>query len=288
MSHALVIPFTPELMRQAAGADVVVKIDALSDVVAAIDAAGRNNLKLVRIWARPCANLSEIALCDIPTDLPIALEIAGIGSLARCRAHVSWLSRHNVRLYLPLQSRQNAVDLRVLSSLGLHCCGMITGEEPQNIDWDAVYDLAVYSLFGTQPHGEIDPFSYLRANCGNGRLVDFGQVFFDSPRRYFQVAEDGSISFSRAGMLAGKKIAAKLSAYRDVIGTIEYQLAISEHRSFFEQPTECARCEVWRLCLGRFADSAASGGCRAVFQQVIECHEADAKKTPSQKQIWRH
>ena len=111
------------------------------------------------IWALRKSVLSE----NCPEewdDTPIALGIQGLGKLSDFVKIKKTLSRLNLRIYLPAYKGSECAEIRILSSLGFHCCGVI---EPSrgDVDWNALKELAIYALYARRPHGEIYPFSFI-------------------------------------------------------------------------------------------------------------------------------
>jgi hypothetical protein len=212
------------------------------------------------------------------------LQVGGLGRFRQLPPALDRLSQLNVRIYLPAQTRSECAGIRALASLGFHCCVVVDPQRVTAVDWPALKDLAVYALYSTVPHGDIDPFSYIAEQHDGNEPIR--ATYFDDPSKFLHVDENARLSLSPNESVSGLDVPLErcdivrdLDAYRDTVNAWK--------STFFIQHTPCGQCEAWSVCRGAFAASSCKTGCRDVFREVLEGAEHIHRLRNGVKRTWR-
>jgi hypothetical protein len=283
----LLADFHTSLLERLSGKEVIFSTDDISQAVGIQQASQNAGIRLRAIRAKGPSNLSDLQPDFKWQDVPIALEVGGIGRFRDLVKIREALLRSNIRIYLPARSRANCVEIRILSSLGLSCCALFAGAEGQTIDWEALKDLAIYSIHARRPHGEIDPFSFILGHYHASGLTDFRTVYFDDPSIFLHVSEDGRLSLSAEGIHKGSYLSIEIEDSNKVRELDEYWSATREWKTFFVERTRCSQCKAWRICAGALAWSGPQSGCDLVLQEVLDGAEHWQQAQNRVKQLWR-
>ena len=118
--------------------------------------------------------------------------------------HLDRLRKLNLRVYLPCDHADNLASLRILSSVGIPCCADF---RDGGTDWEALADLATYAVLERTPHAAMEPFAFMAANYHSADRLDWGRVFFDDPRHFLHLSEDGRVALSQAELAEGRFVA---------------------------------------------------------------------------------
>ena len=122
----------------------------------------------------------------------------------------------------------------------------------EKADWERLTDLMYYALCGKAPHSPIEPFQYVYDMYDRNRLVDYGRVFFDEPVCFSTEIQRGDTEFHRENW-----------------------------QRFFYEPTPCAACEGWRICMGKYENLKDKSGCRKFTTEWLNVIEELKMKTPN-------
>jgi hypothetical protein len=212
--------------------------------------------------------LAEVKLDEGWGDTPLTLEPRGLGRMREVVRRLEMLSHFNVRVYLPAATIEDCINLRLLSSLGINCCANVAGNPGRTVQWKALKDLAVYSLYTRRPIGEIDPFTYISRHYNGCGLVDFRSVYFNDPSKYLHVDEEGRLSLTREDQSCGVFLEVPVEDYRSVRDTDCFANVINAWKSYFIERNQCSECEGWRVCIGAFSHYR-DPGCAEVFGEVL-------------------
>lgn len=286
----LVCPLDDELLVRCAGRSVVLQIDHSDQVPAAREAAGRIGFHLHCLHLRSGAPLTAIPVSADWRGTPLALEVQRIGPLPALFAMLRPLRELDLRVYLSTDEARNYVGLRILASLGIECA-LVFGA---TVDWVQLTDLMTYALLGQVPHAAIDPFAHIAHYYAPQHRTDCGAVYFDDPARYLHLDRQGRVALDRADLMAGRFVLQRV----EELGQLEleeleaYRLRAGAWRDRFLEGDRCARCQGWRVCLGRLAHTLppgdAPGECGpfcAELLEVLEQHQA-LHRGPT-RQVWR-
>lgn len=207
---------------------------------------------------------------------PILVHAPGLGSFRKFARALDIVRRLQIELFLPASNRNSYRELPILSSLGLRC-GLVFDEG--EIPWDHVNDLMHFGIYTKLSHGPIQPFHYVAAHYRPEQTLDFGDVYFNNPAKYLHLSAGGKIALSEAERERGIFIADGLDHLADIAENKEYRHRMRAWQDFFLPPSECASCEGWRICLGKFAATLKNGpACKAFFIDLLEAAEFHRKR----------
>jgi hypothetical protein len=287
VSFILVCPFSPALFPRLSGRRVIFRID---DSCSSPDEMRRSvsdhQIDLACVWWRTQERLCDLSIDDGWAEMPLALQVQGLGAFRHVVHLLDLLSRLNVRVYLPARTRSECAAVRILSSLGFHCCAIIDPADSSGIDWQALRDLAVYGLYSPEPHGDIDPFSSIAGACGEGNDPIRG-VHFDDPTRFLHVDAQGRLSLSRESQRVGSFLEVPLEHCEEVRNLDAYWDTLHSWKALFVERTACAQCEAWRVCRGAVSQSRHGDGCKELFREVLQGVEHFQNLRDRVKQTWR-
>ncbi len=286
-SFILLTPFNASLLERLSGKEVIFSAEDVSQIIEIQRASQGAGINLHAVYIKGFRSLSNLKPDSKWNDIPIALEIESIGKLQDFLKIREALLKSNLRIYMPVRSRTNCVEVRILSSLGFNCCAMVASDEHQIIDWEALRDLAVYSIYTRRPHGEIDPFSYILEHYHASSLTNFKAVYFDDPSAFLHVSENGRLSLSAKDLKQGRYLNVEIEQCEKVRELEAYWAATHEWKAFFLERTRCSQCKAWRICEGAFAWSGLRSGCDLVLQEVLEGAEYYQQAKSQVKQLWR-
>ncbi len=138
-------------------------------------------------------------------------------------------------------------------------------------------------------HAPIEPFAYISKHYEPCKELDFGDVYFDNPKRYLHVSASGKISLSLREIEAEKFLSCDVSALDEVEIAESYQRRAGERQEFFLQSTGCAYCPAWRVCMGKFSQYAnGDGACRTYFSELMDVVELyQTKRNEKIDQSWQ-
>jgi len=182
-------------------------------------------------------DITKITFKEEWKDKSVVIYPDGLGKVRDLIPLLPLIKRLNVKFFLDCAKKENYDAVQILSSLGIYS-GIVIDE---NADWERLTDLMYYALCGKVAHAPIEPFQYVYDMFDRNKLVDYGVVFNEE------------VVFSTEG--------AK--------NTVLHR---GWQRLFYER-TDCAACEGWRICLGKYAALEDKSGCQsfmAEFLQLIE------------------
>lgn len=269
MDHILVINHNENLISRLRSKALVVKT---SDLFAFRDIAHTVNEfnKLHSIQAVVKGKLSDLPVTEDWGGIPVSLFIREFGDI-RSFIRKSGLWRNlSVRVFLSSAIPENFTYLQMMASLGVDCGIWF---EDGNTDWQAAADLLHYAIYGKTPHASIEPFVYLVDNYKAGDQTDFSAVYFNDPIRYLHLDDNGNVALS-SGDLARGEFACTLDNLQEIRETTAYQDRMIAWQEVFLNSEICSSCPAWRVCLGKFAKTAADQpGCRDLFNDMMEAAE---------------
>lgn len=264
----IVIPYNKSLLRSISGQIVAVRVKNIAQAAEAADQVRDSANALFCVIVDTNSPLAELGMLDGMKEIPLAIMAPAMGKFRRVAEILPILRGGNIRVYLPCDQPDNITSLRLLSSLGIHCCALFA---PGETDWEALADLMTYAVLERAPHAPMEPFEFIASSYVPGSYLDWGRVFFDDPRHFLHLDARGRVALSHREASTGNFIAAGIAE----IASADELPAISERinswRYRFAENHPCAYCAGWKICLGRFAAEAGSDGeCAAFFQEMLD------------------
>ena len=262
----IVCPDSEALLAKFTGHRVAVRVKAWGLIMAGVEMVRKSDNSLFCVVVESDRTLADMDFGDSPIGVPLALVAPSVGPFRNLARHLDMLRGLDLRVYLPCNSAENLLGLRILSSVGINCCACFGNGRP---DWEAMADLAAYALLERVPHATIEPFAYIASNYNPSEYLDWGRVMFDDPLHYLHLDEAGRVALSHAEL--GRFVAKELNE----IGAPEVFPAIRDRKlswkRYFTENHPCASCPGWKICLGRFSDGLAEdAGCAMLFEETID------------------
>lgn len=264
----IVIPYNKTLLRSMSGQIVAVRVKSIPQAAEAAAHVRDSGNALFCAIVEANSPLAELALHDGIKDIPLAIMAPAMGKFRRVTAILPVLRGGNIRIYLPCDRPDNITSLRLLSSLGIHCCALFA---PGETDWEELADLMTYAVLERAPHAPIEPFEFIASSYEPSSYLDWGRIFFDDPRHFLHLDARGRVALSRREASMGDFIAAGIAeiAAADEFPAISERINSWRYRLAENHP--CAFCAGWKICLGRFAPEAGEdGGCAGFFQEMLD------------------
>lgn len=268
-----ICPWNRELISRLNGRRLVINTNGFTDLMEINDVVNRNNeLVCIRIHFNAC--LTDLLLQDEWQTLPLVLYCNGIGDYKQFLAKHQSFKKMNMQIFFPSAFSYNYSELKILSSLGIHC-GILLDHQPVN--WDLLNDLMHYSLYTRIVHGNIDPFRYIAKHYRENGPTDYHSVYYTDPSTYIQMDEDGNASFTPEQLERGEYIEQPFQKTEQLQATSAYKDMLYGWHDHFVNYTPCSRCLAWRICLGKFAVLENYEECKAFFSELFEAIEYHKK-----------
>ncbi|MBF0564222.1 MAG: hypothetical protein HQK89_03170 [Nitrospirae bacterium] len=283
--HTLVVDYHEELIKSFNGAAFVVRTGNFalaSEIYKTVHDA--NSLFAIKVSSD--ARLAELPLSEEHRDIPMALYLAEAGRYADVDSVVERLRGFNSRIFFPADKSCNLISCRILSSMGIATGLYFTGAEP---DWNALADLAAYTMYGKSPHAPIEPFYYLLTHYNQAESNSWQAVFFNNPQYYLHLSKDGQIALRMEDIESGNFIAHDIADIPSITENPAFQDALESWREFFLKAEGCAYCDVWRVCLGEFEGvcSNKEDGCKKFFREMLAAAEEHLKVLRNRRALWQ-
>jgi hypothetical protein len=195
-------------------------------------------------------NITEIAFKEEWLNSNLVVYAEGLGKVRDLIGLLPLIKRLNLKFFLDGAKKENYEAVQILSSLGIYT-GIVINEKA---DWEKLTDLMYYALCGRVALAPIEPFQYVYEMYRLNVLVDYGVVYANNAEKQksrraecrTQKAEGRTeIPLQFIGGVDGEAgQGASLEGSRDSGG--------EDWQWFFYEPTECAACPGWRICLGKY------------------------------------
>ena len=283
----IVCPHNQRLLRTFSGQSVAVQVDHWEKTAEAADDVCSSGNELFCVIVDTTAPLDEIVLPDDWKQIPLAIMVPTIGKFRNLTAKLKAWRDFNLRVFLSCDHADNRAALRILSSLGIQTCAVFgSGKD----DWEALSDLMTYAVLGQLPHASIDPFSFIATNHQPNAWFDWGALYFDDPKYFLHLDDQGRVALSRAA-LAGEEFVAQSLA--ECGAAAEFPAIKHREQTFMQYFLDnhaCSFCPGWKLCLGRFSASVPQdNGCSGFFREMIDVSRQFKRLNvmPQDKQVWR-
>lgn len=282
--HVLVCPNHEPLLQRLGGRQLVLRVTDAREMNEAVRCSQQYNLQVQCYWLTSQVPLAALDLPPEHQDQPLAVYVPELGPFPEFIPRLPELRGMNLRVYLPLCCRENYTNLRILSSLGIASAVIFREPEP---DWENLSDLMTYALLGMVPHAHIEPFHYIATHYDTSKPMDFSAVYFDDPRRYLHVNEQGWVALTSKDLEAQNFILGDLQGLDAMAEQEAYLNRLEAWRELFLAPEGCAYCPGWRVCLGKFRGTAgANPGCREFFTELMEVAEQYQALQKQKKSLW--
>jgi len=283
----IVCPDRENLLQGFTGRGVALRLDNGRRIAAAVDNVRKSGNRLFCVIVESDRPLAEMEFHDHPQDIPLAVMAPAAGRFRDLARHLDRLRKLNLRVYLPCDHADNLASLRILSSVGIPCGADFRKDRT---DWEALADLATYAVLERAPHAAMEPFAFIAANYHSADRLDWGRVFFDDPKHFLHLSEDGRVALSQAELAEGRFVAASLDEIEAADDFPPIRERLRAWRHFFIDCHPCASCAGWRICRGKFsADLSENAGCADFFGEMIDLvrrHTA-LQFAPEERRVWQ-
>jgi hypothetical protein len=282
----IVCPNNPGLLRSLSGRTVVVKVKTMAETTLAADTVIDSGNELHCVLVQSDIPLAEVGLQTSDEHVPVALAVPAMGNFRDVARRMDVLKRINLRIFIPCDSAENGVAIRVLSSLGIETCVVIGA----TTNWDALTDLMIYAVLDNRvPHGAIQPFAYMASAFDGSAWLDWSFLYFDGAANFLHLDSSGRVAFSDAELKKGQFVASSLQDL-EAAGDELIMQRTTNWKHYFLENHACTACTGWRLCLGKFSESRAQNpGCAAFFQEMIDvARQHRAMSAPKEgRRLWQ-
>jgi hypothetical protein len=280
----LVCNFNIDLINQFNGNAFVIKTNDIGNISRINHLTNEHN-KVHCIVVNHNGPLSGLNISEEWEGIPIHIFAPRFGNFMQFIEQRFKYNNLSIRVFLSSEIDTNYRDIQILSSLGIDC-GIFFSEK--SINWDKLNDLMVYSTYGKAHHASIQPFEFAINKFEYNKPVDFSNVYFDNPREYLHLSDDGKVALSSYDLHFENFITADLNNINAIEQDQNYKDYLNRWQSFFMKFDECSCCPAWRLCLGKFnylVDKKTS--CQPFFNDLMEAAEfvKNSKTKISQKEL---
>jgi hypothetical protein len=264
----LVLPFNETLIANLAGRVLAVRVDDPLDIVRAAEYVRSSANRLSMIILDSPVPLDEVPFDEPWTGIKLAVFAPRMGQLRNLARRLRLVRGLNPTVYLSADDPENLTALRILSSVGIRCAAVFGDRGPA--DWEGLTDLMTYALATTIAHGPIEPFSTIAARYRTDGWIEWGPVFFDDPKDFLHLDQDGRIALSRRELLDKDFIETDIGRLDEAIDSEPYRRRIDVRGRLFLEYHPCSRCPGWRICLEKFSKNGNDrSGCAAFAAEII-------------------
>ena len=285
-SPILVCPFDENLISKLNQKAVILRTDRFEDIPRMRNCVNPSN-QLLAVVVRTDLPLTRIPYHESWGNIPIVIYASDLGPLREFLSKYDLVMKLNLNIFMPSSEEKTYTNLHILSSLKIY--GGIRFD-PGRVDWEQVNDLMHYALYAKTNHAPIEPFSYVARNYHPRQYLDFSSVYFDDPSKYLHVNGQEQIAFSDGELRQGRFFAEGLASLVTLEDNEAYQQRLRAWQEYFLQPGGCSSCEAWRICLGKFAESAKPAeSCRKFFSELMDASEFHNKiRIDRSQREWRY
>jgi len=247
MEHILIIQDI-NLLQQLKNKSIVAETDNI-EMIEQINNAVQSDNNLFCIKLRINQDITSITFKEEWQGIPLVIYPDSLGLVRNLIGLLPVIKKLNVKFFLDGAMEQNYEAVQILSSLGIYS-GIVINE---NTDWEKLTDLMYYALCGKIPHAPIEPFQYVFDMYQRNTLVDYDTVFFNNPAKFLYVGSDGQVALSKQNLEQKNFLLSKIKKINELEDNKNYQQYIKSWQKFFYEPTQCAACAGWRICLGKYS-----------------------------------
>ena len=283
----IVCPDSEILLQSFTGFPVALRLNHCQGIVPGVEHVRKSGNTLFCVIVESDRPLADMEFDARHQGIPLAVMAPALGRFRDLARHLDRLRTLNLRVYLPCDHPGNLAGLRILSSVGVHCCADF---RKGGIDWEALADLATYAVLERTPHAAMEPFAFMAANYPASHRLDWGRVWFDDPRHFLHLDGNGRVALSQAELAEGRFVAHSLDEIQAPAEFPPIRERLRSWRNYFVDGHPCAFCGGWRICLGKFSrDPAGPGGCSEFFLEMIDLvrRQAALPAAPEERQLWQ-
>lgn len=284
-SPILVVPPAEHILCRLQQYALVIRLNDERDIDSALKLVSGCRLNLHGLWVETSTPLGAIELRESWAGAGIALHVPSAGSYREVRHQLPLLRRLGLRVYLPATTEDNVLAARILASLSVPTAVVLKGS---GVLWEPLAGLTAYALLGSAPRETIEPFHYIASSYRADRPVDYSAVYFDDPRVFRHIDEDGRIALTTGDARRKRFVADSIDMLSDLEQSQRFiERAEAWQSGFTRRPDVCASCEAWRVCLGKFAaDALRDSGCRKYFVGMIDVVERSQTQVNRGRHPW--
>jgi hypothetical protein len=261
----IVCPHNRDLLQSFSDRTVAVRVNNLE--AAALGHVWETGNHLLCVIIESGSSLADLDFREDQKGIPLAIMAPFCGKFRHLARRLDLLREFNLRVYLPCSHPENLVGLRILSSVGIYSCAVLDG----GVDWEALTDLMTYAVLERVPHASIEPFALIASRFDPSSYLEWGGIFFDDPKNYLHLDEEGRVALSPAELREKRFIAQSISEIAAPAEFPAIQERLQAWRQYFADNHPCASCGGWKICLGKFAaDDPGRQGCAGFFLEMME------------------
>lgn len=268
----LIIPFSEHLFKKLNGNPFIVRTHAIN-----VDEI-KNELRKYNKQANSILidyrneNMNFISFDESWKDLELTILLSEIGSFKNLIAQRPILQKLNIKFLFPASQENSYHDVRILSSLGIHCG--VYFDDVQNVLWNEFSDLADYYLKSRIEQAPIEPLSFLKFHYETNNEIDFNTIFYNNPDFFLYVSENEDVATSFSDFSNQKYIARGIDNIDGIQQNEAYKKSIIRKEDFFQNLNECSTCPAWNICMGKFNQlEDKKTTCSKVFTNIINLLE---------------
>jgi len=278
-------PPHPSLLEQLRGRKIAIRVESIEAIRAALVLHQQHATHLQCLIVMSRVPVADLNFPQEHWGLPLAIFAPKLGRFRTLIQKFQMRKHLNARIYLPLDCEENFSGLRILSSLGVASAAVFRNGHN---DWERVSDLMTYALMGRVQRAPIGPFNYLAERYSPNSRNDFSALYFNDPTRYVHIDEDGRIALSSQELADRQFLSTHVTDLDSLQENTEYRERLESWRRFFLQPQECAFCEAWRICLGKFSEChQENGGCSGFFKDFLKTVELYQSLKMKKVELWQ-
>lgn len=256
MEHILIIQ-NINLLAQLKNKSIVVETNTI-EMIEQIKNAVQTNNSLFCIKLNINRAITSIPLKEEWQEIPLVIYPQSLGLVRDLVALLPVLKKLNVKFFLDGAIERNYEAVQILSSFGIYSGMVIT----KYAYWEKLTDLMYYAICSKIAHAPIEPFQYVYDMYERNTLVDYGTVYFNNPTKFLYIGNDGRVAFSKQHLEGRKFFLNNVNEINELEDNKDYLQYIKSWQKFFYEPTQCAACAAWRICLGKYADLEDKIGCQ--------------------------
>ncbi len=283
----IVCPGSETTLQGFTGRSVALRLNGRHDLAEGVAAVRKSGNTLFCVIVESDRPLADMKFDDRHRGIPLAVMAPALGRFRDLARHLDRLRTLNLRVYLPCDPPDNRAGLRILSSVGIHCCADFRNGAT---DWQALADLATYAVLERTPHAAMEPFAFMASNYHTAHRLDWGRVIFDDPGHFLHLDGTGRVALTQAELAEGRFVATNLTEIKAPEEFPPIRERLRSWRHYFADNHPCAFCGGWRLCLGKFSrDLAAHPGCAEFFVEMIDLarQHAALQAASEERHIWQ-
>ena len=275
-SHILVTKYTWPIEESLKGHAIIVYIRYLEDIINISKHIHDTTRIHAFVYCNEFASLETIDINPEWKNIPIVLYINRLGQFRNIHEKIAIIRNMNILLMFTGPEKQATTDAQIAASLGIHSGISLTPESQLS---DNVLDLITYTFYGTNPHGDIEPFSTMEKYYDGESYVNPKVAYFVNPSRYVYVDKDLHLAFSQEDIDAGHFFDQGLDKLYDVSSNDAIEKESCKWQEMFIEPHPCTFCAAFRICMGYFEKQREKGRCEKIMTELLESIEFSKKKS---------